>query len=50
MPFYPVLPLLFCASCAFMLWRSAVYALDQEPAIMPTIVEEDRPSEEGGAA
>jgi len=31
-PFYPVLPLLFCASCAFMLYRSSMYALDQEPA------------------
>jgi basic amino acid/polyamine antiporter, APA family len=31
-PFYPVLPLLFCASCAFMLYRSGMYALEQEPA------------------
>ena len=31
-PFYPVLPLLFCGSCAFMLVRSGMYALEQEPA------------------
>ncbi len=31
-PFYPVLPILFCGSCAFMLYRSGMYALDQEPA------------------
>lgn len=31
-PLYPVLPLLFCGSCAFMLWRSGMYALEQEPA------------------
>ena len=31
-PFYPVLPLLFCGSCAFMLYRSGIYALEQEPA------------------
>jgi amino acid transporter len=31
-PFYPVLPLIFCASCAFMLWRSSMYALEEEPA------------------
>lgn len=31
-PFYPVVPLLFCASCAFMLIRSGMYALEQEPA------------------
>jgi amino acid transporter len=31
-PLYPVLPLVFCASCAFMLWRSGVWALKQEPA------------------
>ncbi|MCE9530472.1 MAG: amino acid permease [Planctomycetes bacterium] len=31
-PFYPVLPLFFCGACAFMLWRSGMYALEQEPA------------------
>jgi APA family basic amino acid/polyamine antiporter len=31
-PLYPVLPFLFVASCAFMLWKSATYAFDQEPA------------------
>jgi len=31
-PLYPVLPLIFCASCAFMLWRSSMYALKEEPA------------------
>src|SRR5207253_10108693 len=31
-PFYPVLPLVFVLSCAFMLYRSSAYALDQEPA------------------
>jgi amino acid transporter len=31
-PFYPLVPLLFCGSCAFMLFRSSVYALEQEPA------------------
>jgi len=31
-PFYPVLPLLFCAACTFMLYRSGMYALQQEPA------------------
>ena len=31
-PLYPVLPLLFCGSCAFMLYRSGMYALEQEPA------------------
>jgi len=31
-PFYPVLPLVFVMSCAFMLYRSAAYALDQQPA------------------
>lgn len=31
-PLYPVLPLLFCASCAFMLYRSGMYAMQQEPA------------------
>ncbi len=31
-PLYPLLPLVFCASCAFMLWRSSMYALDEEPA------------------
>jgi APA family basic amino acid/polyamine antiporter len=31
-PLYPVLPAVFVASCAFMLWKSAAYALQQEPA------------------
>ena len=31
-PLYPILPLVFCASCAFMLIRSGMYALQQEPA------------------
>jgi basic amino acid/polyamine antiporter, APA family len=31
-PWYPVLPLVFCASCAFMLWRSSMHALNEEPA------------------
>jgi basic amino acid/polyamine antiporter, APA family len=31
-PFYPVLPMVFVLSCAFMLYRSTAYALDQEPA------------------
>ena len=31
-PWYPVIPLIFCASCAFMLVRSSMYALEQEPA------------------
>src|SRR5262245_10470450 len=31
-PFYPVVPLIFCASCAFMLYRSASYAIEQGPA------------------
>jgi APA family basic amino acid/polyamine antiporter len=31
-PLYPFLPLLFCAACLFMLFRSASYALDEEPA------------------
>ena len=31
-PFYPVLPLIFVFSCAFMLWKSLAYAVDQEPA------------------
>ena len=31
-PLYPFLPLVFCASCAFMLWRSSMYALDEQPA------------------
>jgi amino acid transporter len=31
-PLYPFIPLLFCASCLFMLYRSASYALDEEPA------------------
>jgi amino acid transporter len=31
-PWYPVLPAIFCFSCAFMLYRSAAYALEQEPA------------------
>ncbi|MSR55517.1 MAG: amino acid permease [Gemmataceae bacterium] len=31
-PFYPVLPIVFVLSCAFMLYRSTAYALDQEPA------------------
>jgi APA family basic amino acid/polyamine antiporter len=31
-PFYPFLPLVFCGSCAFMLYRSGIYALEKEPA------------------
>jgi amino acid transporter len=31
-PLYPVLPLVFVLSCAFMLYKSAVYALEQQPA------------------
>ena len=31
-PFYPIVPLIFCCSCAFMLWRSTAWALKQEPA------------------
>jgi basic amino acid/polyamine antiporter, APA family len=31
-PLYPVLPLIFVLSCAFMLWKSAAYALEEEPA------------------
>jgi basic amino acid/polyamine antiporter, APA family len=31
-PLYPVLPLIFCASCAFMLYRSTAYAIEQGPA------------------
>ena len=31
-PLYPVLPLLFCGSCAFMLYRSGMHAMEQEPA------------------
>ena len=31
-PLYPFIPLLFCASCLFMLYRSASYAIDEEPA------------------
>jgi amino acid transporter len=31
-PMYPVLPLVFVVSCAFMLYKSAAYALEQEPA------------------
>ena len=31
-PLYPVVPLLFCGSCLFMLYRSSLYALEQEPA------------------
>ncbi len=31
-PFYPIMPLIFCASCAFMLYRSGMWALKQEPA------------------
>lgn len=28
-PFYPLLPLMFCASCAYMLWSSLSYVYDQ---------------------
>jgi basic amino acid/polyamine antiporter, APA family len=28
-PFYPLLPLLFCSSCAYMLWSSLSYVYDQ---------------------
>ena len=31
-PLYPVLPLVFVLSCAFMLYKSAAYAVDQQPA------------------
>jgi APA family basic amino acid/polyamine antiporter len=31
-PLYPALPLVFVVSCAFMLWKSAAYAMEQEPA------------------
>src|SRR5262245_43805243 len=31
-PLYPVLPLVFVISCAFMLYKSSAYALEQEPA------------------
>jgi amino acid transporter len=31
-PLYPVLPLVFVLSCGFMLYKSAAYALDQQPA------------------
>jgi len=31
-PLYPILPLIFVGSCAFMLYRSTAYAVDQEPA------------------
>jgi amino acid transporter len=31
-PLYPVLPLVFVLSCAFMLWKATAYAMDQEPA------------------
>lgn len=31
-PLYPVLPLVFVLSCAFMLYKSTAYALEQEPA------------------
>ncbi len=28
-PFYPILPVLFCATCAYMLWSSLSYVYDQ---------------------
>jgi len=31
-PLYPVLPSVFVISCAFMLYKSSAYALDQQPA------------------
>lgn len=31
-PLYPVLPLIFVLSCAFMLYKSSAYALEQQPA------------------
>ena len=31
-PLYPVLPLVFCAMCAFMLYSSASYALSKDPS------------------
>jgi basic amino acid/polyamine antiporter, APA family len=31
-PLYPMLPLVFVLSCAFMLYKSAAYALEQQPA------------------
>jgi basic amino acid/polyamine antiporter, APA family len=31
-PLYPVIPLIFCAACAFMLYRSSSYAIEQGPA------------------
>ncbi len=30
-PLYPVMPLVFCAMCAFMLWSSASYAMSKDP-------------------
>lgn len=29
MPFYPLLPLVFCAMCAYMLWSSLSYVYSQ---------------------
>ena len=31
-PFFPVVPMIFCGMCVFMLYRSTEYALEQEPA------------------
>ncbi len=31
-PLYPWIPGIFCFSCAFMLYRSSMYAIDEEPA------------------
>jgi amino acid transporter len=31
-PLYPITPILFCGSCAFMLYRSATWAMKNEPA------------------
>jgi basic amino acid/polyamine antiporter, APA family len=31
-PFYPILPLIFVLSCAFMLFKASAYALEQQPA------------------
>ena len=30
MPFYPLLPLVFCAVCAYMLWSSLSYVAGQQ--------------------
>jgi APA family basic amino acid/polyamine antiporter len=30
-PFYPLPPLIFCATCGYMLWSSLTYALSISP-------------------